>query len=258
MKDNIQILIVDDQELIRDGLRHMLELEEDMEVMGDCASAEEALSQVESLTPDVVLMDIRMSGTDGIEACRRLKEEHPTCSVIILTGYDAYLPRAIEAGAAGYLLKNVRRGELAQAIRQVNQLRDSQEDGDTPDVFAEVQLVIPPPASTAQIMRLMEQLEQILHNNYASITHTVGLWDKGTAITILLQLDNLSAILDKLGNIPEVEKVEEETLARDAFSRGLRMLVKSSVGPQKRILVRLKQGDLTGNNSTNFSERRIV
>ena len=121
--DNIRILVIDDHQVVREGLRHMLELEADIEVVGDAGDANEALTQVESLSPEVILMDIKMPGVDGIELTRQLKEKQPSCNIIMLTLYDEYLTDAIEAGATGYLLKDVKREELVRAIRAVHQGR---------------------------------------------------------------------------------------------------------------------------------------
>lgn len=121
--DAIRILLVDDHPVVREGLRRMLELEDDFQIVGEAAGAKEVLAQVESASPDVILMDIKMPGVDGIELTRQIKEKHPDYHIIMLTLYDEYLPRAIEAGAAGYLLKDIRREELARAIRAVREGR---------------------------------------------------------------------------------------------------------------------------------------
>ncbi len=121
--DVIRILLIDDHQVVREGLRHMLELEKDMEVVGEAANATEALTQVEMLSPEIILMDIKMPGVDGIALTRQLKEKQPKCNVIMLTLYDEYLTQAIEAGAVGYLLKDVKREELIKAIRAVHQGR---------------------------------------------------------------------------------------------------------------------------------------
>jgi len=121
--ETIRILVVDDHQVVREGLRHMLELEADMEVVGEANGAKEALTQLELLSPEVILMDIKMPGVDGIELTRQLKEKQPSCNVIMLTLYDEYLTEAIEAGAVGYLLKDVKREELVRAIRAVHQGR---------------------------------------------------------------------------------------------------------------------------------------
>ncbi|MDP2744703.1 MAG: response regulator transcription factor [Dehalococcoidia bacterium] len=121
--DTIRILLVDDHQVVREGLRRMLELEADFQIVGEVADTREALNQVALLVPEVVLMDIKMPGTDGIELTRQLKQAHPSCKVIMLTLYDEYLTEAIEAGAEGYLLKDIKREELAKAIRAVHQGR---------------------------------------------------------------------------------------------------------------------------------------
>jgi len=121
--DTIRILIVDDHQVVREGLRHMLALEADVEVVGEAGDAKEALTQVELLSPEVILMDIKMPEIDGIELTRQLKEKQPSCNIIMLTLYDEYLTEAIEAGAVGYLLKDVKREELVRAIRAVHQGR---------------------------------------------------------------------------------------------------------------------------------------
>jgi DNA-binding NarL/FixJ family response regulator len=119
MNKDIRVLLVDDHEIVRSGLRRMLELEEDIKVVGDCADADEAFFQAEMLCPDIVLMDIKMPERDGVETARLLKEKQPSCEIIMLTMYDEYLAQAIEAGAVGYLLKDVKRDELVRAIRAV-------------------------------------------------------------------------------------------------------------------------------------------
>ncbi len=123
--DTINILLVDDHRVVREGLRRMLELENDFRVVGEVADAQEVLDQVKSLSPEVVLMDIKMPGGDGITLTRRLKEEHPSCNVIMLTLYDEYLTQAIEAGAVGYLLKDIEREELIRAIRAIHEGRST-------------------------------------------------------------------------------------------------------------------------------------
>jgi len=122
-KESVRVLLVDDHQVVRDGLRHMLGLQDDIRVIGEAANVEEALQQAELHSPDVVLMDIKMPGADGIEAVRRLKEKRPDCHIIMLTLYEEYVTEAIEAGATGYLLKDIKREELVQAIRAVQQGR---------------------------------------------------------------------------------------------------------------------------------------
>jgi len=121
----IRILLVDDHQVVREGLRRMLELEADLRVVGEASDSHEVITQAESLYPEVVLMDIKMPGMDGIELTRRLREKCPFCNVIILTLYDEYLTQAVKAGAVGYLLKDIKREELVKAIRAIREGRSS-------------------------------------------------------------------------------------------------------------------------------------
>ena len=110
----IRVLVVDDHEVVRTGLKAILEPEEDMEVVGQAASATEAIERVPRLAPDVVLMDVRMEGMSGIEACRLIKSAHPRTNVLMLTsfGEEEAVMSSIMAGASGYLLKNTGRAGL--------------------------------------------------------------------------------------------------------------------------------------------------
>ena len=118
--DSINILLIDDHQVVREGIRRMLELEDDLKVVGEASTADEALPKVATLSPEIVLMDIKMGEVDGIELTRRVKKAAPDTNVIMLTLYDEYLTQAIEAGAVGYLLKDIKRDELVKAIRSVH------------------------------------------------------------------------------------------------------------------------------------------
>ncbi|WNB86167.1 response regulator transcription factor [Cellulomonas sp. ATA003] len=115
------VLLVDDQALLRVGFRLVLESEPDLEVVGEAADGRVALEQVGALAPDVVLMDIRMPGMDGIEATRHIVAEHPASRVLVLTTFDVddLAFAALRAGASGFLLKSARPDELVDAIRTV-------------------------------------------------------------------------------------------------------------------------------------------
>ncbi len=117
----IRLLLVDDQRLMRDGLRTLLELEDDLRVVAEAADGQQALEIYPRHRPDVVLMDIRMPRLDGVEATRRILGAHPEARIIILTTFDddEYVFEALRAGALGYLLKDVSGAELAAAIRTV-------------------------------------------------------------------------------------------------------------------------------------------
>ena len=121
MPDLIRILLVDDQRLMREGLRILLKLEPDLEIAGEAEDGKAALDAYEALHPDVVLMDVRMPGMDGVEATWRLRERWPKARIVILTTFDddEYVFEALRAGALGYLLKDVSGHDLAQAVRTV-------------------------------------------------------------------------------------------------------------------------------------------
>jgi DNA-binding NarL/FixJ family response regulator len=120
---SVRVLLVDDQALIRAGFRMILEAEEDIEVVGECADGTQAIDSVARLKPDVVLMDIRMPEMDGIEATRRIVEADgdPPVRVLMLTTFDLdeYVYDALRAGASGFLLKETRPRELLHAIEVV-------------------------------------------------------------------------------------------------------------------------------------------
>ena len=115
----ITVLIVDDQALVRAGFRMILEAQPDLEVVGEAGDGSAAIDAVRTLRPDVVLMDIRMPGVDGIEATRRLTEAGAQSRIVILTTYDLdeYVFDALAAGASGFLLKHVPPEELVRGVR---------------------------------------------------------------------------------------------------------------------------------------------
>ncbi|MFQ5875342.1 MAG: response regulator transcription factor, partial [Dehalococcoidia bacterium] len=117
----IQVLVVDDHPVVREGLRAMLRSEPGIEVVGEASSGEEAVELCRQLKPDVVLVDIRMPGMSGIEVTQRIKSVQPSSAVIVLTMYDSemYVVEAIRAGAAGYLVKDSSRELLSHAINSV-------------------------------------------------------------------------------------------------------------------------------------------
>lgn len=118
----IRILIADDHPVVREGLFAMLSRESDFEVVGEARDGVEAVNKAKELSPEVVLMDLRMPELDGVEAMNQIKSAKPDTKFIILTTYsdDEYIFRGIEAGARGYLLKDAPREELFKAIRAVH------------------------------------------------------------------------------------------------------------------------------------------
>jgi DNA-binding NarL/FixJ family response regulator len=117
--DAIRVLLVDDQRLMREGLRTLLELHRDLSVVGEASDGQEAEELTAQLQPDVVLMDLRMPRMDGVTATQRIKQRWPAVQVLVLTTFDddELVFRSIEAGASGYLLKDVGSDALADAVR---------------------------------------------------------------------------------------------------------------------------------------------
>ena len=121
MTPDVRVVIADDHPVVRQGLRTFLALQEGIEVVGEAADGREAQATVRAVTPDVILLDLVMPGTDGVAAIARLTAESPGTKVLVLTSFpdDDKLLAAVQAGAAGYLLKDVAPAELASAIRAV-------------------------------------------------------------------------------------------------------------------------------------------
>jgi DNA-binding NarL/FixJ family response regulator len=114
----IRVLVADDEALVRDGLRAIAELEGDIEIVGDAATGDQAVQLASTLHPDVILMDIRMPGMDGLAATRAIMREPSPPRILILTTFDSdeTVYQAMKVGASGFLLKDVRRGQLTDAI----------------------------------------------------------------------------------------------------------------------------------------------
>ncbi len=118
----IRVCLVDDHDLIRTGLRQILELDPEIAVVGEASRALDAIHLVEASRPDVIFMDIRMPGMNGIEATRILRDKHPNMKVVLLTNFEEkeYLIEGLKAGAAGYLLKDIEKEELHKIVHAVH------------------------------------------------------------------------------------------------------------------------------------------
>src|SRR5690349_19049543 len=117
----IRVLLADDHDILRDGLRALLSMAGDIEVVGEARTGRETIAEAERLQPDVILMDITMPELDGVEACRRIRQQFPEMRVLFLTMHEAeeYFFRALRAGASGYIVKRTVAADLMAAIRAV-------------------------------------------------------------------------------------------------------------------------------------------
>jgi two-component system response regulator DevR len=117
----IRLLIIDDHEMVREGLKAMLVAEPDFVIVGDAANAEQALEMIERLNPDVVLLDIRLPGVSGIDLCRTVASQYPQTAVLILTTFtdESLVAQCIQAGARGFIVKDIERFDLKRSIRAV-------------------------------------------------------------------------------------------------------------------------------------------
>jgi DNA-binding NarL/FixJ family response regulator len=155
----VRVLLVDDHPVVRLGIRALLETEDDIEVVAEASDGQEAVRLASSLLPDVVLMDLRMTGSDGATSTAEITQRHPAVRVLVLTTYDtdADILRAVEAGASGYLLKDAPPAELAAAVRAAAR-------GDTvlsPRVAARLIRRVRAPAPDTLTAREVEVLELV-------------------------------------------------------------------------------------------------
>ncbi|HRE30097.1 MAG TPA: response regulator transcription factor [Anaerolineales bacterium] len=158
-----RIMLVDDHEVVRLGLKALIERRPDMEVIAEAASEGEAITKASAHRPDVVLMDIRLGGTSGIEACQKIMALMPDAKVIMLTSYaeDDLLFAAIRAGAAGYVLKQAGGQEVIRAVEAVGQGHSLLDPALTERVFAEVRRAARAQESAA-FAQLTEQERRVL------------------------------------------------------------------------------------------------
>ena len=116
----IKVLLVDDHHVVREGLRRILEMDDAIDVIGEARSGEEAVAKAVALSPDVIVMDLKMPGMDGITATREIKEKLPDVNVLVLTLYaEDFVKQAMEAGVAGYLLKDSDSEQITRGVHQV-------------------------------------------------------------------------------------------------------------------------------------------
>jgi DNA-binding NarL/FixJ family response regulator len=117
----VRVFLLDDHEIVRRGVRELLEAEDDLEIVGEAGTAQEAYARIPAAAPDVAMLDVRLPDGDGIEVCREIRSTHPEVACLMLTSFadDEAVFSAILAGAAGYVLKQVRGTDLVEAVRRV-------------------------------------------------------------------------------------------------------------------------------------------
>lgn len=198
MAKTIRILIADDHSVVRAGLRTLLETHGHFRVIAEAATGEEAIRLAKEHHPDVAVLDIRMPGVSGIEACRQIVEHVPTCRVVMLTSYaeDELLLAAIQAGASGYVLKRIGDNELVQAVERVSRGEGMLDPAMTASVFAEVRK-----ANQAQHAAAFAELTP---QELAVLAHVAdGMTNRQIAVKLYLGegtvRNYVSSILSKIG-----------------------------------------------------------
>ena len=202
----IRVLLVDDQALFREGLRTLLSVQPDLEVVGEAANGEEALRQAAALRPHVVLMDLRMPVLDGVAATRRLRAAQPECRVIVLTTFDddEDVFEGLRAGAVGYLLKDVPSSQLVEAIKAAGRGESFLEPSVATKVVAEFARLAGQATSSGSRPRA-ESLVEPLSDRELGILRLVasGASNKAIAATLVIAegtvKNHLTNILGKLG-----------------------------------------------------------
>jgi len=190
----IRVLVADDHPVVRHGLCQMLELEEDIEVVGRASDGAEAVAQAHEQHPDVILMDVQMPNVDGIEALRQIRQTEPDAHVIVLTTYrnEDYVFPSLQAGASGYLLKDTTREELAGAIRTVaagESLLDpewvSTKASDVPALTArerDVMRLMADGRNNAEIAQTLFVSENTVKTHVSNILVKLGCRDRAAAV----------------------------------------------------------------------------
>jgi len=207
----IRVLVVDDHAILRDGIRSLLERQEDIRVVGEAANGREAIERVQELAPDLVLMDVAMPEMDGLEATRQIKTRFPQVRVLILTQHDdhEYVEPMLRAGASGYVLKRSGGREVVTAIRQVFEHGAYLEPSITRQVIEGLtQPELKAPASTVD---LTGRETQVLHylisgKSNKEIAHILGISPKTVSV-------HRSSLMVKLGVRSSVELLRYATRA---------------------------------------------
>jgi DNA-binding NarL/FixJ family response regulator len=157
----IRVFLLDDHEVVRRGLRELLESEDDIEVVGEAGTAEEAINRIPPTRPDVAVLDVRLPDGNGVEVCRDVRSTHPEIQCLILTSFadDEALFQSIMAGAAGYVLKQIKGTDLVDAVRRVSEGQSLLDPAVTARVLERLRT---PPETDERLARLTDQERKIL------------------------------------------------------------------------------------------------
>lgn len=161
MADLVTVFLLDDHEIVRRGVRDLLESEPDLRVVGEASTEDEAVRRIPAVDPDVAILDVRLQEGDGISACREIRSRHPRTACLMLTSFadDEALFHAVMAGAAGYVLKQIRSSELTDAVRRVAAGEQLLDPAVTARVVARLQRA---PEEDELIARLSPQEREVL------------------------------------------------------------------------------------------------
>jgi DNA-binding NarL/FixJ family response regulator len=161
VSDVVRVFLLDDHEVVRRGLRELLESAGGIEVVGEAGTADEALRRIPPIAPDVAILDVRLPDGNGVEVCREIRSQHPQVRCVMLTSFsdDEALFQAIMAGAAGYLLKQVKGTDLVDAVRRVAAGQSLLDPAVTARVLDRIRT---PPSADERLVRLTDQERTIL------------------------------------------------------------------------------------------------
>jgi DNA-binding NarL/FixJ family response regulator len=211
MTKPITVLIVDDHEVVIQGMRTYLDMQPDITVVGEAATGEEAISLVLSCTPDVILMDLVLPGVDGVETTRRIKKIYPQAKIVVLTSFDqdGHIFPALEAGAISYLLKDMKMPCLAEAVRKAangettlhprvatrvveNVRRERSWENGCYDQLTEREIdvleLVADGHSNCQIAKCLVISENTVKGHVSNILSKLGVDDRTAAVTTALKL----------------------------------------------------------------------
>jgi two-component system response regulator DevR len=195
---SLRILLVDDHEVVRVGVRALIERQPGMEVVGEATTVREAVSQAQTLAPDVVVLDIRLPGGDGLEACRQIKAQRPKTRIIVLTSFpdDEVILDAIACGADGYVLKQIGSDDLIRALERVGRGESLLDPSVTEQVFAKMREMRRQEQANAFADLNMQEMQILAHIAEGETNREIG---EALHLSEKTVRNYVSQILNKLG-----------------------------------------------------------